>query len=167
MNSVRDAYKQDPMTDMCDSVFTQFIPTLKILGSLFEKLHVKFIYFSGCMPKKKQEEAMGAFQNDPTIMVMVRLYKKKGLVISDVYEMLGFHLESRWSCTQPHCCESSHHRRPLVESGIGTASDKPRGSNRPNEEDVRRTHQDEARYGRAHCESADQKDGDGGANAAG
>ncbi|KAH6605396.1 hypothetical protein Trco_007103 [Trichoderma cornu-damae] len=59
-------------------VFTQFIPTLKILGHLFKSLNVKFIYYAGCMPKQKQEQAMEAFQKDPTVMVMISTLKAGG-----------------------------------------------------------------------------------------
>ncbi|RFU77533.1 hypothetical protein TARUN_4747 [Trichoderma arundinaceum] len=59
-------------------IFTQFIPTLKILGYLFESLHVKFIYYAGCMPKQKQEQAMKTFEEDPTVMVMISTLKSGG-----------------------------------------------------------------------------------------
>ncbi|KAL6901410.1 SNF2 family N-terminal domain-containing protein [Trichoderma evansii] len=59
-------------------IFTQFIPTLKILGYLFECLGVRFIYFSGTMPKHKQEQAINAFRNDPTVMVMISTLKTGG-----------------------------------------------------------------------------------------
>ncbi|KAM0261487.1 hypothetical protein ACHAQJ_002168 [Trichoderma viride] len=59
-------------------IFTQFLPTLRILGYMFETLGVRFIYYSGTMPKQTQEHAMNAFQNDPTAMVMVSTLKSGG-----------------------------------------------------------------------------------------
>lgn len=63
------------MANQCliEPVFTQFIPTLKMLGYLFETLGVKFVYYSGALQKQKQEHAMNAFQNDPKTMVMVSI----------------------------------------------------------------------------------------------
>ncbi|KAL7818397.1 SNF2 family N-terminal domain-containing protein [Trichoderma gracile] len=59
-------------------IFTQFIPTLKMLGYLFQILGVKFVYYSGALPKQKQDHAMNAFQNDPKIMVMISTMKSGG-----------------------------------------------------------------------------------------
>jgi hypothetical protein len=44
-----------------------------MLGYLFQILGVKFVYYSGALPKQKQDHAMNAFQNDPKTMVMVRI----------------------------------------------------------------------------------------------
>ncbi|OTA02837.1 hypothetical protein A9Z42_0032600 [Trichoderma parareesei] len=59
-------------------IFTQFIPTLKMLGYLFQILGVKFVYYSGALPKQKQDHAMNAFQNDPKTMVMISTMKSGG-----------------------------------------------------------------------------------------
>ncbi|KAH0491890.1 hypothetical protein TgHK011_003292 [Trichoderma gracile] len=59
-------------------IFTQFIPTLKMLGYLFQILGVKFVYYSGALPKQKQDHAMNAFQNDPKVMVMISTMKSGG-----------------------------------------------------------------------------------------
>ncbi|TFB01436.1 DNA repair protein RAD5 [Trichoderma ghanense] len=59
-------------------IFTQFIPTLKVLGYLFRTLGVKFVYYSGALPKQKQNHAMNAFQNDPKTMVMISTMKSGG-----------------------------------------------------------------------------------------
>ncbi|KAL7806837.1 SNF2 family N-terminal domain-containing protein [Trichoderma aethiopicum] len=59
-------------------VFTQFLPTLKMLGYLFQILGVKFVYYSGVLPKQKQDHAMNAFQNDPKTMVMISTMKSGG-----------------------------------------------------------------------------------------
>ncbi|EHK20822.1 uncharacterized protein TRIVIDRAFT_153839, partial [Trichoderma virens Gv29-8] len=59
-------------------VFTQFIPTLKILGYLLSTLGVKFVYYSGTMPRQKQQDAMNAFQNDPETMILLSTLKSGG-----------------------------------------------------------------------------------------
>ncbi|KAL7961230.1 SNF2 family N-terminal domain-containing protein [Trichoderma compactum] len=59
-------------------IFTQFIPTLKMLGYQLQTLGIKFVYYSGAMPKQKQEDSMNAFHNDPETMVMVATMKSGG-----------------------------------------------------------------------------------------
>lgn len=59
-------------------IFTQFIPTLKMLGYQLETLGIKFVYYSGAMQKQKQEDSMNAFHNDPETMVMVSTMKSGG-----------------------------------------------------------------------------------------
>ncbi|KAL9468446.1 hypothetical protein ACSS6W_010140 [Trichoderma asperelloides] len=59
-------------------IFTQFIPTLKILGYFFRYLGVRFIYFSGTLSKQQQEQAISAFRTDPTVMIMISTLKSGG-----------------------------------------------------------------------------------------
>ncbi|KAL6826469.1 SNF2 family N-terminal domain-containing protein [Trichoderma camerunense] len=59
-------------------IFTQFIPTLKMLGYQLQTLNIKFVYYSGAMQKQKQEDSMNAFHNDPETMVMVSTMKSGG-----------------------------------------------------------------------------------------
>ncbi|KAL7910398.1 SNF2 family N-terminal domain-containing protein [Trichoderma velutinum] len=59
-------------------IFTQFIPTLKMLGYQLETLGIKFVYYSGALPKQKQEDAMNAFHNDPETMIMIATMKSGG-----------------------------------------------------------------------------------------
>ncbi|KAH8122175.1 P-loop containing nucleoside triphosphate hydrolase protein [Trichoderma asperelloides] len=59
-------------------IFTQFIPTLKILGYFFRYLGVRFIYFSGTLSKQQQEQAINAFRTDPTVMIMISTLKSGG-----------------------------------------------------------------------------------------
>ncbi|KAK4069108.1 hypothetical protein Trihar35433_5687 [Trichoderma harzianum] len=59
-------------------IFTQFIPTLKMLGYQLQTLSIKFVYYSGAMQKQKQEDSMNAFHNDPETMVMVSTMKSGG-----------------------------------------------------------------------------------------
>ncbi|KAL6852169.1 SNF2 family N-terminal domain-containing protein [Trichoderma novae-zelandiae] len=59
-------------------IFTQFVHTLKMLGFLFQILGVKFVYYSGALPKQKQDHSMNAFQNDPRTMVMISTMKSGG-----------------------------------------------------------------------------------------
>ncbi|UKZ82644.1 hypothetical protein TrVFT333_010437 [Trichoderma virens FT-333] len=59
-------------------IFTQFIPTLKMLGYQLETLGIKFVYYSGALPKSKQEYAMNAFHNDPETLIMLSTLKSGG-----------------------------------------------------------------------------------------
>lgn len=134
-------------------VFTQFIPTLKMLGYQLQTLGIKFVYYSGAMQKQKQEDSMNAFHNDPETMVMVSTSISQSnapaitkRAITHLCE-IGLNHEKRWPVAQPHCGESCHHRRPLVEQDGREASHQPRRSDGPEEGNILSTHRHKAQHG--------------------